>query len=64
MNECIMHYDGLSCYDDPEFVTERTLKTILLSKEHEKQHDRHFFQCKLVPKQNILKYRYYRNQCY
>ena len=27
MNECIIHYDGLSRYDDPVFVTKRTLKT-------------------------------------
>ena len=51
MNEGIIDYYGLSHYDDPVFVTERTLKTILLAKEeHEKQNDRHIFQCKLVPK--------------
>ena len=27
MNECVIHYDGLSRYDDPVFVTKRTLKT-------------------------------------
>ena len=36
MNECIIHYDGLSRYDDPVFVTKGTLKTILSAKE---EHD-------------------------
>ena len=36
MNECIICYDGLSNYNDPEFVT----KTILLAKhEHTKRND-------------------------
>ena len=36
MNECIICYDGLSHYNDPEFVT----KTILLAKhEHTKRND-------------------------
>ena len=66
MNECIIHYDGLSHYNDPAFVTKRTLKTILLAKEeHAKWTDRHIFQFKLVPKENILRYRYHRNpRCY
>ena len=37
MNECIIYYDGLNHYNDPAFVTKRTLKTILLAKdEHAK----------------------------
>lgn len=54
MDEGIIHYDGLNCYDGPVFVTKRTLKTNLLGKEeHEKRNDRHTFQFKLVPKENI-----------
>ena len=35
MNECIIFYDGHSHYNDPVFVTKRTLKAILLAKvEH------------------------------
>ena len=64
MNECIIHYNGLSRQNDLVFVTKRTLKTILLAKEeHEKQIDRHIFQFKFVPKENIL-YRYHRNPRY
>ena len=64
MNECIIHYDGLSRQNDLVFVTKRTFKTILLAKEeHEKQIDRHTFQFKFVPKENIL-YRYHRNPRY
>ena len=56
MNECIIHYDGLSCYDDLVFVTKRTLKLILLAKEeHKKRNDRQIFQCKLAQKENILR---------
>ena len=33
--------------------------------EHAKRNDRYIFQFKLVPKANILRYRYYRNpRCY
>ena len=65
MNECIIHYDGLNRYEDPVFVTERILKTILLAKEeHEKKNDRHIFQCKFELKENILRYRYHRNPCH
>ena len=34
MNECIVHYDGLSRHDDPVFVTKRTLKSMLSVKEN------------------------------
>ena len=34
MNECIIYYDGLSHYNDPAFVTKRTLKTICVPKEN------------------------------
>ena len=39
MKECVISYDGLSRYDDPVFVTERTLKIISLAarEKHEKQ---------------------------
>ena len=54
MNESIIHYDGLSRHDDPVFATARTLKIMLLAKgKHEKRNDRHIFQFKLVPKENI-----------
>ena len=54
MNECIIHYDGLSHHDDSVFVTNRTMKTTLLAKEeHEKWDNRRIFQFKLVPKENI-----------
>ena len=44
MNECIVHFDGPSPYDDPLFVTERKLTTILFAKEeHEKRNERHIF---------------------
>ena len=47
MNECIVHFDGPSPYDDPLFVTERTLTTILFAKEeHEKRNERHIFKWK------------------
>ena len=65
MNECIIHCDGLSHYDNPVIVTERPFKTILLAKDkHEKGNDRQIFQCKLVLKVYILKYKYHRNPCY
>ena len=36
MNECIVHYKGLSRYN-PAFATKKTFKTIYLAKEvHEK----------------------------
>ena len=54
MNECIIHYDGLSRHDDSVFVTNRTMKKTLLAKEeHEKWNNRRIFQFKLVPKENI-----------
>ena len=39
MKECVISYDGLSRYDGPVFVTERTLKIISLAarEKHEKQ---------------------------
>ena len=65
MNKCITHYDSLSCYGDPVFVTKRTLKTVLLAiEELEKRNDRHIFQCKLAPKESILRNSYNRNPCY
>ena len=65
MNECIILYDGLCRYDDPLFVTTRTLKTILLAKEeHEKRNDGHIFQCKIVPKETFWGYRYHKNPRY
>ena len=33
MNECFIHYDGLSRYNDSVFVTKRLLKIALLAKE-------------------------------
>ena len=57
--------DVLSSFNDPVFVTEKLLKIITLAeKKHEKRNDRHIFQFKLVPKENILKDRYYGNRCY
>ena len=57
--------DVLSSFNDPVFVTEKLLKIITLAeKKHEKRNDRHIFQFKLVPKENILKDRYYENRCY
>ena len=65
MDEYIIHYDDLSRYDDPVFVSDRTLETILLAKEeHKKRNERHIFQCKLVPKENSLRYSYHINPCY
>ena len=44
MNECIIYYDGLNHYNNPVFVTNRTLKTILLAKVgHKKRNGRHIF---------------------
>ena len=65
MDEYIIHYDDLSRYDDPVFVSNRTLETILLAKEeHKKRNERYIFQCKLVPKENSSRYSYHRNPCY
>ena len=56
MNECNIYYDSLSHYNDPTFLTKRTLKTILLDKnEHAKQNDGHIFQFKLAPKENTFR---------
>ena len=64
MNECVTHYDSLSGHDDLAFVTTSTLKTMLLAKEKHEKWNRHIFQFKLVPKENILRYRYHRNPRY
>ena len=62
MNECILYYDGLNHYNGSLFASKSTLKTILLAKEeYEKRNDRHIVQFKLVPKENISRYRYHRN---
>ena len=38
MNECVIYYDGLNHYNNPVFVTNRTLKTILLAKRKWQTH--------------------------
>ena len=64
MIECIIFYDGHSRCNDPVFATKRTLKAILLAKEeHEKRNDRHIFQFKLVPKENVFGHSYAIKPC-
>lgn len=63
---CIIHYEGLSNYDELSQVTAKTAEKILLAKSlHESSNDTtHEKQCKSIPNDELANHHYHKNPCY
>ena len=63
---CIIHYEGLSNYDELSEVTTKTADKILLAKSlHQSSNDAtHEKQCKSIPNDELTNYHYHKNPCY